>query len=158
MADRHDRQKIILMSKLASYDKYHAKGDRRKTEFFRHDYVYRQNLTARFYTLIGSIIVVLFYFLHRMVIDHLDFLDIESLITDLIISAAFIILVQLLYSLLGFVIHSRDYNASADRIEEYTENMKALAKLDSLNPKKMNKSEEGSYGYYEPNDDEYYQD
>jgi len=141
-----EQDKIILMTKLATYDKYHARSDGRKSEFFRHDYVYRRNLAARFFTLLGSLVVVGFYFLHRMVIDHVDFADMPTVVRDLIVSGIFIVLVQLLYSLLGFVLHSREYNAATERIAEYMENMKALSEM-----------KKGSrYAYYESDDDEYY--
>ena len=169
-----NRETIITMAKLASYDKYYAGGDRKKAEFFRHDYIYRQNLTSRFFTLFGSMIVVAFYFMHRLTIDKLDILNISEVMLDVIKVIIFIIVVQLLYSLLGFLIYSRDYNSAQKRIAEYMENMNELARLKSAAPFDYNDEQprvkgtdirkhgasrkERRYDYYEPDHDEYFKD
>ncbi|MCL2703964.1 MAG: hypothetical protein FWE91_10215 [Defluviitaleaceae bacterium] len=150
-----DRESIKIMSKLASYDKYYAAGDRKKAEYFRHDYVYRQNMATRFFTLIGSFIVVGFYFMHKILIDGLDVLNIRAIEIDLIMMGIFVILMQFLYSLLGFVLHSMDYNAAQQRIDEYAENMGELARHRSPGNVEYI-TRERPYKDYEPDDDEYY--
>jgi len=122
-----DHESIRLMAKLASYDKYHAAPDRKKAVYLRHDYVYRQNMASRFFVLIGSLFVAVFYFMHRIMFGGLDILNINEMLDGVITMGIFIILVQLLYSLLGFVLHSMDYNDSQARIDEYVDNMAELA-------------------------------
>lgn len=152
-----DRQKIIIMSKLAVYDKNYAREDRKKAEYFRHDYVYRQNLGTRFYVFIGSVIVILFYLVHKIVIDSLDILYItDDTALVLIGSGIFMLLVQFFYSMMGMLFHSREYNDAQQRISEYFENLNKLEKRNFILQQKREQELEkikressygGNYGY-----------
>ena len=151
-----DKQKVIIMSKLAAYDKYHAHKDRKKAEYFRHDYVYKRNIGVRFTALIGSLIVILFYFAHRIIIEKIDVFDITGeIMTDIIKAIVFIIAVQFIYSMIGFLIFSKEYNDSQDRINDYFDNLNRLQRrsyileqrrLKKLREMRRGKEESGS-GY-----------
>jgi hypothetical protein len=149
----NDHEAIRIMAKLASYDKYHAAADRRKAEFLRHDYVYRQNMASRFFVFIGSLFAVIFYFMHRVVIDGLDMLNLREVEIDLLKAGIFIVLVQLLYSLLGLVLHSMDYNDAQERINEYARNMAELERHRA--PGNAEYRKESRSKHYEPDDVEF---
>ncbi len=156
-----DKKRIILMTKLAAYDKEHAHRDRKKAEFFRHDYVYRQNVTTRFFTLIGSLIVAFFYFLHRIVINGMDILNLEETLTHALIMGIFIVLAQVFYTLIGFWRNSRDYNSAQDRINEYYKNLNLLRDMlerERSADKVYAKIKEDAAGRYEPDFDGYFKD
>lgn len=146
------------MAKLAAYDKYRSPNDKKMAEFFRHDYVYRRNMGTRFFTLLGSLIVIMFYFMHRIIIDHLDILDITGQVTtDLIKAGIFLILVQVLYTLLGYLRYTREYNEAQRRIGDYYENMRLLTKRQlTLEQKTLyTNAKEGALGLYDPDDGDY---
>jgi hypothetical protein len=146
------------MSKLAAYDKEYAAKDRKKAEFFRHDYVYRRNVATRFFTLLGSFIIIIFYFMHRIIIDGLDVLDLTGeMPNDLIRMGILVILMQVAYTLIGFWAHARDYNAAQERINEYTENMYKLSQMldAAAEMDGRGRAREDAAGRYEP-DDAYY--
>ncbi|MDR1703244.1 MAG: hypothetical protein LBS19_00980 [Clostridiales bacterium] len=146
------------MTKLASYDKEHGEKDRKMAEFFRHDYVYRRNVTTRFFTLLGSLIVVLFYFMRRIIIEHLDILDLTGeVVDDLIKMSIFVVLMQVAYTLIGFWAHARDYNAAQGRINEYFEGLDELSQLSQKKDEKSKTDRRGRAGEvaarrYEPDD------
>ena len=123
-----EKHTTILMAKLASYDKYHAAADKKKAEYFRHDYVYRQNMATRFFVLIGSVLASVIYFVHQVIINGLDLLDIDQVAVDLIRVGVFVLLMQMLYTLIGVVVHTKEYNEAQERINVYIDDMQALAK------------------------------
>jgi magnesium-transporting ATPase (P-type) len=156
-----EEKSIILMAKLASYEKEHGEKDRKMAEFFRHDYVYRRNVATRFFTLLGSFIVALFYFMRRIIIERLDILDLTGeVVNDLIKTAIFIVLMQVAYTLIGFWAHAREYNAAQGRINEYFENIDTLSRMKEMNEAKNTKSKADARGRagevaarrYEPDD------
>ncbi|MCL2407150.1 MAG: hypothetical protein FWC95_04405 [Defluviitaleaceae bacterium] len=127
---KNHEERIKTMAKLAVYDKYHASQDKKKAEFFQRDYVYRRNVVSRFLTLVGSLIAAVLYMTHRVVVGGLDILDIGAMTVDLVGIVIFIIIMQLLYTLLGSLLYSDEYNKAGERIQEYIKNMKKLGEID----------------------------
>ena len=52
------RQKILLMTKLALYEKHYGAVDRAANDYFRHDFIYKKNLGTRFAVGFGGLIIL----------------------------------------------------------------------------------------------------
>ncbi len=106
------------MSKLAVYDKHDSIKDFRKNNYFRHDYVYKMNMSLRFFVLIGAVIIALFYLLHKLAINNIDIfeIDIQGEIKVVLIIAAILLV---LYTILGTIKFNLDYEHTMKRIKRY---------------------------------------
>ena len=151
-----DKEKIIIMAKMAAYDKRDFSRDARANQYFRHDFIYKKNMSIRFGIGIGCIILVLFYALHLLVVQGVDIFALDFQ-TEGIRIAIFIIIVMIGYSFLGMVIFTREFIISSRRINKYFALMNQLngsedkaerTKLPSK--KKISKS-------IEEEDDEFYE-
>lgn len=139
-----DREKIIIMTKLAIYDKNNGPQDRKINEYFRSDYIYRSNMWTRLCAAIGCFIVILFYWLHKVFIDGVDIftLDFQKTGTDI----AFIVAAVLLfYTLIGTVKVTVEYAASQRRLKKYN---KLLNQLEQIDKNASQDTEEASDLYY----------
>ncbi|MDR2939280.1 MAG: hypothetical protein LBV08_03055, partial [Clostridiales bacterium] len=72
-----DKKKIVTMAKLAVYDKKYSYKDDKVTEYFRHDYVYKQNSWDRFFVVLGGLIILLFLYGQRVFSDRPDALKFD---------------------------------------------------------------------------------
>lgn len=125
-----NKEKIILMAKLAVYDKSHSEKDLKKLSYFRNDYVYRQNIGVRFCVLIGCLIVILLYVMHKIVIDNIDVFSGMDYQEELMGAAVFVVVVVVAYSLIGTIVYMADYQNAKKRQRRY---IKMLDALDQLN-------------------------
>jgi len=124
----HNPEKIILMAKLAIYDKNTGKEDRKDSDFFRQDYIYSSNMKTRFYAFFGCIILSVFYFLHMAAFQDVDIfsIDYQSEAIGLII---FFAIVLVAYTVIGTILYTARYVQLQKRMAHYFE---LLDKLDDL--------------------------
>ena len=113
-----DKEKIIIMTNLAIYDKNHGPSDRRANTFFRHDYVYWRNFWARVYALCGSLVLVGFYIVYRLVLLGEDLFEIDYRAEGIRI-LFFIVAVMAVVSVVSSLKATREYSAIQKRIEQY---------------------------------------
>ena len=113
-----NEKKIIVMTKLALYDKHEGPADRAGSEYFRHDYIYKRNLGTRLSVGIGGILLLLIYWLQIILIDGADILemDVRQHLTD---SVLFLVALLALYSLIGTIQGTRQYYLLHKRLERY---------------------------------------
>lgn len=138
-----NKEKIIIMTKLAVYDKNEADRDRRVNDYFLHDFIYKSNMWTRFAAITGSIIVIFFYMLHRIFIESVDILTLDY-IAELKRMGLFILVVALIYTALGTFKAYYDYRQCKNRIDEYT---KLLRKLAKAKQKEEPTEEDADLGY-----------
>ena len=122
----YNKDKVILMTKLAVYDKSRGSSDRKKHSFFRSDYVYRQNMWMRFYLAIGLVCVFVFYVLHRLAFAEFNVYTIDWQAEGLKLAYA-VLVVMLAYTVIGTVIYTFDYERAGNRQKRYIE---LLSRLD----------------------------
>ncbi len=129
-----DTRKIILMSQLALYEKKYGKDDLKKTTFYRHDYVYLKSMWARFYAVLAGIILITIYCV--ILLSTIGLNDtIEYIQANYKNFAYFLIGIFLLYTVIGKVVYSKEYEKSTRRLESYA---RLLRKLDYDKQKKEN--------------------
>ena len=115
-----DREKIVLLSRLAVYDKHMSESDKKTNNYFMHDYIYSRNVRTRFFALLGSLIIIIFYAVNKILIQKADIfeLDYKKEITAVIV---FTVLVLILYTVIGGLKAASEYRAGQKRIKAYLE-------------------------------------
>ena len=110
--------KIITMTRLALYDKHEGPADRVANDYFRHDYIYRNNLGTRLAVGFGGFIILGFYWLQTFVIGGMDIfaLDYARIITN---SVFFLLALLAVYSLVGTIQGTRQYYLVQKRLAQY---------------------------------------
>ena len=112
------KQKIIIMTRLAIYDKNEGDNDRQTNQFFRHDFIYRKNIWTRLSAGIGSLMLLALYWLQLLFVDGGDIfeMDLQGPVTD---SVLFLLAVLAVYSLIGTITGTRQYYLVQKRLERY---------------------------------------
>jgi len=126
----YDSRKVILMTKLALCDKENTAEDIHTDNFFRHDYIYRQNMWLRLFVLIGSFVLIAFRILHMLAIEKIDLfkLDFQA---ELINAGIFILVLQILYTVIGTILYTIAYERAQKRMQQYFALMDELESLRS---------------------------
>ena len=122
-------KKIIVMTRLALYDKHYGKADRAINEYFRHDYIYRKNLGNRLSVGVGATVIMGIYWIRNIFIEGVDVF--ELYIRQHIIDAVlFILAVMAFYTVIGIVQGTREYFLVEKRLRRYEELMAYLERAD----------------------------
>jgi len=113
-----NQQKIIVMTKLALYDKHEGTADRAASEYFRHDYIYKKNLGTRLAVGVAGFIILGLYWGREILLEGVDILqmDIRQYLTD---SVLFLVALLALYSLFGTIKGTREYYLIQKRLDNY---------------------------------------
>ena len=121
--------KIITMTRLALYDKHEGVADRAANDYFRHDYIYRNNLGTRLAVGLGSIIILVIYWLQAFLLNEMDLfeLNFQQYATD---SLMFIVAVLAVYSLIGTIQGTRQYYLIQKRLAQYQALVRQLERLE----------------------------
>jgi len=127
--DLHNQEKIVIMAKLAVYDKNTGKDDWKDNVFFRQDYIYANNMRTRFFAFFGCLILTVFYILHIAAFQDTDIfsINIQAQAIRIII---FFALVLVAYTVIGTILYTAMYAQTQKRIENY---FKLLDRLDEIN-------------------------
>jgi hypothetical protein len=107
------------MAKLAMYDKHDGVGDRHTNEYFRHDFISKNNLATRLCVGMGAMVWVGLDVLKTILVDETDFfeLDFRLMITNAIL---FTVTIMMVYSVVGTVQGVRRYLAAQQRLRKYS--------------------------------------
>ena len=113
-----NKNKIILMAEMAVYDKRHGVTDRAIFSFFRRDYIYRKNMWTRASVAVGSILLLLVYWLHQIFVYGLEIqeIDVQSGMLD---SILFLVAIVAFYTLIGTIQGTHQYHQVQKRMERY---------------------------------------
>ena len=124
-----NQQKIIVMTKLALYDKHTGSADRAANEYFRHDYIYKKNLGTRLAVGLGAVLILAIYWVGVLFVgEEVDVfeLNIQAHLTEAIL---FVLAVLAVYSLIGTIQGTREYYLVQKRLNEYQTNMRTLERM-----------------------------
>ena len=149
----HDKEKIIIMSKMAVYDKRGFDKDAKANHYFRHDYIYKRNMSMRFFLGFGCLILLFFYALHVLAVEDADIftLDFGSEALSVLI---YILVIMVVYSFIGTIVFTREYLHSQKRINEYFSLMKQLEERNIAKEKQRAQSS-GIYDDFEDDDEDF---
>ena len=121
--------KIITMTQLALYDKHEGPHDRVANDYFRHDYIYRNNLGTRLAVGLGGIIILIIYWVRSFIVNGMDLFEfeIQQHVTD---SIFFILAILAVYSLIGTIQGTRQYYLVQKRLAQYQALVRQLERLE----------------------------
>lgn len=123
-----NKQEIIIMTKLAIYDKRYGEKDKKANELYFKDYLYRKNFYARLLAFIGCIVVILLYTIYILFSDDLHtFLlsyKLHGFIMVMIVS-----LVMIVYTFINTNIVTKEYKNIKNRLKSYFMLIKELDRL-----------------------------
>lgn len=126
-----DKDKIILMSQLALYEKRYMKEDKRITSYYREDYIYSKNFVTRLCVTICIIIFVGVNVLNKINNGENIPFDFYELFTLYIVPYSILLAVSLfIYTLISTVIYGKKYDLSQKRIQYYKDQLKKLDERD----------------------------
>ena len=122
------KEEIIIMSKLAIYDKRHGENDKKINALYYRDYVYRRNLYARSLSLLGCLMIVVLYMTNILLDETADLFLIDF--REIGINAAiFVSVVMVFYTMVGSRIATKEYKRIKKRIKLYFILIKELEEL-----------------------------
>ena len=133
-----NKEKIILMSKLAIYDKNFGEADKNGGSFFRHDYIYWKNFWARLNALLGCAIIVAVYVLDIIIIKGTDLFSIDYKQEGIKI-LTFVIIVLGIITFFNSIKATREYSAIEKRVAS---NLEYTKKLDRITSNEKGNTEE----------------
>ena len=122
------KERIIIMTKLAIYDKTHGENDKLANGLFYRDYVYRRNFAFRFFALIGTLIPIAIYIVIMVLSEDMDFLEFDYVQFG-INTAIIVVAVMGIYTFIGTRIATEEYTKIKLRLQEYFSLIAELEKL-----------------------------
>ncbi|MCL2673901.1 MAG: hypothetical protein FWE92_01055 [Defluviitaleaceae bacterium] len=153
-----NEERIIIMSKLAVYDKNFGEKDRLANRFFRTDYVYRKNMWTRFYVFIGCLFLVCVYALRVFIVDGQDIFAFDYR-GELIRIGIYVLAVLVVYTLISTKIYISEFNRAQRRFGNYIKLIKLLNEISGfVQPAQdtgefeQEEPEDGASLYYTRND------
>lgn len=126
-----DQDKIILMSKLASYEKKYIKQDKKITDYFIEDYIYINNFKTRLgITLITICFIGLGAF--KILIEDIIFPTSMWHFIDVYIKPYFFpwLISITLYTILSSIIYGNRYRKASKRFGQYSKQIRDLKRYD----------------------------
>lgn len=127
-----DKEKIILMTKLAINDKNYSKKDTRIVSHYKEDYIYFNNFKTRFlvFCVAGGFILV------DVLAKVEKGLNIPATGEEIFIQyikpyGIFLIGVLLFYTFISTVIYTKRYNEAQKRVRDYQNVLKKLDEYES---------------------------
>ena len=136
-----DRRTVILLTKMAIYDKHHGEKDRRINGFFRSDFVYRRNMWARAAAAAGCLLVLAAYWLNQLVSGAADLLSVDwrKAGTD---AGMWLLTVMVVYTLISTVLATVEYQSSQRRLERYYGYIRQLERLREMQQSSIGETQE----------------
>ncbi len=129
--DLIDKERIAIMSKLALYEKRYMKEDKRRTAYFREDYIYLKNFMTRI-----SVAICIIMFAGISVLNQINNgenipLDYYYLVTEYFVPYSVFLIVSLfIYTLISTAIYGKKYDLSQKRLQFYKDMLKKLEDCD----------------------------
>lgn len=120
-----NQQKIIIMTKLALYDKHDGPADRAANDFFRHDYIYKKNLGTRIAVGFGGMLILALYWISVLFEGDVDVFELN--VQDYLLeSFLFILALLAVYSVVGTIQGTREYYLIQKRLTTYQTHLRNL--------------------------------
>ncbi len=113
-----DKERLILMTKIALHEKKYNKKDKRINEYFRNDYIYRKNATNRFFIFIGLCFLFIFVVLDMIYIKQIDFFNFDY--KNFGIKVAIVLIgIFIFYTAVGILKYGLEYDLAQKRYKKY---------------------------------------
>jgi uncharacterized membrane protein len=126
-----NREKIFLQIKLASYDKKLGKNDKRISEYYLKDYIYKSNLLNRVYCIIGFTMMFLLFNL-RVIMDMKNYINPGYIFRIFAPWVLGTILIPMICTIIGNRFYKIKYNLAQKRLKNYYYLLECLDDLDNI--------------------------
>lgn len=128
-----NREKVIIMSKLAILDKQNIQKDLKITHYYPEDYVYINNLMTRLsiFVIIGIGILghILLQMEQRIIIPTTGK---ELLIHYIVPYGGFTLVILVIYSIISTHVYTKRYKKAQERVNAYRKLMTELEELEKV--------------------------
>ncbi|MCL2016099.1 MAG: hypothetical protein FWG68_07645 [Defluviitaleaceae bacterium] len=123
-----NRDRVILMSQMAVYDKRYGEADKAIYSYFRRDYIYRKNMLIRLCVALGALFLLAMYWLYQIFVYGIDIhqLDIQQSVTD---SVLFLLAIMAFYTCVGTIQGTFQYYQVQKRMDKYLAMTKKLDRI-----------------------------
>lgn len=122
-----DKNKIIIMSNLAVYEKRYARKDFVISNYFKNDFVYVRNAWTRFFVIIGATILYPLFF--QSVFSFEDFtVTIANGKLLLLFTIIYYALFIIVYTFISSYFAKQEYDEAIKRVESYEYLLSLLTK------------------------------
>ena len=130
-----DKDKIVLMTRMAVYDKRHGTADRVAFSYFRRDYIYRKNMWTRLCVMLGAALLLMLYWIYQVFVYGVDMqgIDVQQSAID---SVLFLLAIMAFYTFVGTIQATHQYHMVKKRMERYTAMVQKLERISNLHKKK----------------------
>ncbi len=126
-----DQNKIILMTKMAQYEKNHMKKDKRITDYFIEDYVYLNNFKTRL-----AVMLVTVFFIgigtFQIVTSNIIFPTSLEQFLEIYINPYVYpwLMATIIYTIISTLVYSARYTKANKRMSEYKHYVKELKRYE----------------------------
>ena len=124
-----DKRKIRLMAKLASYDKNQGEKDKKILEFYKWDYVYKNNALNRICVTLGFLVFAMLYAAHRLL--YMDAFEGIDYVAEIMRLGGIWVGLMVVYTAIGVMVYSKRYKDAQIRIRKYFSLMEKLDEKES---------------------------
>ncbi len=121
-----EREEIILMTKLALHEKKHGKQDKKRSSYFKWDYIYMNNWYTRLAVAVAFAIVISWMVLTDVYIKEIVPVFDVDLWEYLSKYVVYLILLLVAYTGLSTMVFNKKYEQTQKRLQEYEALMKEL--------------------------------
>lgn len=125
-----NKDKIILMTRASIYEKFYFPKDRDEVNFFKYDYIIKNNIVNVFFITIITAIWIMLYRFTGLFADEL-FFDLDLLVEIFKQSIWIIILVDILFFIIGLFVYGNKYDKTEKRINNYYKTLEKINEMES---------------------------
>ena len=120
-----NEEKVVLMTRLAAYEKHKGKKHMKVRRYFRGDYLLMQMLKTVIYTTLAYAIMAGLYLLYNLeeMIENLYQIDLLGLLRQIITSYGVLVVISCVFT---YIVYSYRYRKARKSQREFMNNLKKL--------------------------------
>ncbi|MCR4618645.1 MAG: hypothetical protein K5669_10755 [Lachnospiraceae bacterium] len=127
-----DREKVIMMTRMSSYEKGKGKEHLRIGSFFRSDYIWSSILKAAFAATVSFVLIAGLYVYYNFeeFMSNIYEMDILAMLKKF---GKYYIISLIIYVAVSYLVAFVKYQIAASNIRKYKSNLKRIRKLQKTN-------------------------
>lgn len=122
------KKKIMLMTKLAIFDKYEGKHMSKASKYFRGDYISWNVIKTIAAVTLVYVLVAAMWFIYNseIIMQNVMSINYFAIIRYAVVSYVILLLA---YGVIAYIVYSVKYSRAAKSLERYEKGLKQLAKI-----------------------------
>jgi len=120
-----NEERVILMTKLASYEQKKGKKNIRINKYFRSDYLVMQMLKTLLCTTVAYVLLAGLYLLYHFeeIVGNLYQMDLIGFIQRIVMLYGVFVVISCVFT---YIVYSYRYHKSRNKLKEFMSNLKKL--------------------------------